>query len=54
MMMRLKGAYRFICKLYDRAQNVKKGELVELKQENLNKEEKYARLKVYEALKKIF
>ncbi|EPU0093002.1 leucine--tRNA ligase [Campylobacter jejuni] len=50
----VEGAYRFICKLYDRAQNVKKGELVELKQENLNKEEKYARLKVYEALKKSF
>ncbi|EAJ6049709.1 leucine--tRNA ligase [Campylobacter jejuni] len=50
----VEGAYRFICKLYDRAQNVKKGELVELEQENLNKEEKYARLKVYEALKKSF
>ncbi|EOI8708942.1 leucine--tRNA ligase [Campylobacter jejuni] len=50
----VEGAYRFICKLYDRAQNIKKGELVELKQENLNKEEKYARLKVYEALKKSF
>ncbi|MFY4690339.1 leucine--tRNA ligase [Campylobacter jejuni] len=50
----VEGAYRFICKLYDRAQNVKKGELLELKQENLNKEEKYARLKVYEALKKSF
>ncbi|TKX31746.1 leucine--tRNA ligase [Campylobacter estrildidarum] len=48
----LEGAYRFICRLYDKAQNVRKGELLELKQENLNKEEKYARLKVYEALKK--
>ncbi|MBZ7959254.1 leucine--tRNA ligase [Campylobacter molothri] len=48
----LEGAYRFICKLYDKAQNVKKGKLSELKQENLTKEEKYARLKVYEALKK--
>ncbi|TKX34462.1 leucine--tRNA ligase [Campylobacter taeniopygiae] len=48
----LEGAYRFICRLYDKAQNVKKGKLLELKQENLNKEEKYARLKVYEALKK--
>ncbi|HDZ5152703.1 TPA: leucine--tRNA ligase [Campylobacter jejuni] len=48
----VEGSYRFICKFYDRAQNVKKGELLELKQENLSKEEKYARLKVYEALKK--
>ncbi|MBZ7953590.1 leucine--tRNA ligase [Campylobacter sp. W0018] len=48
----LEGAYRFICRLYDKAQNVKKGKVLELKQENLSKEEKYARLKVYEALKK--
>ncbi|HDZ5016854.1 TPA: leucine--tRNA ligase [Campylobacter jejuni] len=48
----VEGSYRFICKFYDRAQNVKKGELLELKQENLSKEEKYSRLKVYEALKK--
>ncbi|HDZ5025231.1 TPA: leucine--tRNA ligase [Campylobacter jejuni] len=48
----VEGSYRFICKFYDRAQNIKKGELLELKQENLSKEEKYARLKVYEALKK--
>ncbi|MDX2322841.1 leucine--tRNA ligase [Campylobacter hepaticus] len=50
----LEGTYRFICKLYDRAQNVKKGVLLKLNQEDLNKEEKYARLKVYEALKKSF
>lgn len=48
----VEGAYRFICRLYDKAQNVKKGKLLEFKQEDLNKEEKYARLKVYEALKK--
>ncbi|MBK1972132.1 leucine--tRNA ligase [Campylobacter sp. TTU_617] len=47
----LEGAYRFICKLYDRALSVKSGNYI-LKQEELNKEEKYARLKVYEALKK--
>ncbi|MBM0637166.1 leucine--tRNA ligase [Campylobacter sp. VicNov18] len=50
----LEGAYRFIAKLYDRAQKIRKDKLLELKQENLNKEEKYARLKVYEALKKSF
>ncbi|MBK1991956.1 leucine--tRNA ligase [Campylobacter sp. 2018MI35] len=47
----LEGAYRFICKLYDRALSVKSENYI-LKQEELNKEEKYARLKVYEALKK--
>lgn len=47
----LEGAYRFICKLYDRALNVECGNYI-LKHEELSKEEKYARLKVYEALKK--
>lgn len=47
----LEGAYRFICKLYDRALNVESGNYI-LKHEELSKEEKYARLKVYEALKK--
>ena len=42
----VEGAYRFICRLYDKAQNVKKGKLLEFKQEDLNKEEKFARLKV--------
>ncbi|ELK4666357.1 leucine--tRNA ligase [Campylobacter coli] len=50
----VEGAYRFICRLYDRAQNIRAGELLEFKHEDLNKEEKYARLKVYEALKKSF
>lgn len=48
----LEGAYRFLCKLYDRAKKVKRGPLLTLSQENLSKEEKNARLKIYEALKK--
>ncbi|MCX2682407.1 leucine--tRNA ligase [Campylobacter sp. MIT 21-1685] len=48
----LEGSYRFLCKLYDRALSVQKLPLLQLQQECLNKEEKYARLKVYEALKK--
>jgi len=48
----LEGAYRFINRLYDRALKVKKTPLLNIDQERLNKEEKYARLKVYEALKK--
>lgn len=50
----VEGAYRFICKLFDKAQNVKVGKLLTIEQQGLNKEEKYARLKVYEALKKSF
>lgn len=48
----LEGAYRFLCRFYDRALNVKVGELLKVEQNSLNKEEKYARLKLYEALKK--
>lgn len=48
----LEGSYRFLCRFYDRALNVRGGELLNVKQSSLNKEEKYARLKVYEALKK--
>ncbi|MBS4235241.1 leucine--tRNA ligase [Campylobacter vulpis] len=48
----LEGAYRFIVRLYDRALKLESGTLEEISQETLNKEEKYARLKVYEALKK--
>ncbi|MDO4674299.1 leucine--tRNA ligase [Campylobacter sp.] len=48
----LEGAYRFLCRLYDRARRVKRGGVVEISRENLSKEEKTARLKVYEALKK--
>lgn len=48
----LEGAYRFIVRFYDKALKVKKAPLLQLEQNALNKEEKYARLKVYEALKK--
>ncbi|WP_270966050.1 leucine--tRNA ligase [Campylobacter upsaliensis] len=48
----LEGAYRFIVRLYDRALKLESGALEEISQVALNKEEKYARLKVYEALKK--
>ncbi|WP_270991258.1 leucine--tRNA ligase [Campylobacter upsaliensis] len=48
----LEGAYRFIVRLYDRALKLEDGALEEISQVALSKEEKYARLKVYEALKK--
>lgn len=48
----LEGAYRFIVRLYDRALKLEGGALEEISQVALSKEEKYARLKVYEALKK--
>ncbi|MCR2062211.1 leucine--tRNA ligase [Campylobacter helveticus] len=48
----LEGAYRFIVRLYDRALKLESGVLETISHESLNKEEKYARLKVYEALKK--
>ncbi|MEB2788601.1 leucine--tRNA ligase [Campylobacter upsaliensis] len=48
----LEGAYRFIVRLYDRALKLESGALKEISQAALSKEEKYARLKVYEALKK--
>jgi len=46
------GAFRFIRKLYDRHSRVTEGTLPEIDQKNLSKEEKAARVKVYEALQK--
>ncbi|MCR4942279.1 MAG: leucine--tRNA ligase [Campylobacter sp.] len=49
----VEGAFRFLNRLYDRALNVKKCDKIpSIKHENLSKNEKFARLKVYEALKK--
>lgn len=49
----VEGAFRFLCRLWDKALCVKAhSTLPQISQESLNKEEKYARLKVYEALKK--
>ena len=49
----VEGAYRFIKRFYDRSQNVKKMDsLVSIEHSKLSKEEKFARKKVYEALKK--
>jgi len=46
------GAFRFIRKLYDRHSRVMEGTLPEIDQKHLSKEEKAARVKVYEALQK--
>lgn len=49
----VEGAYRFLARLWDKALSVQKCEkLPEISHENLSKEEKFARLKIYEALKK--
>ncbi|WP_096016408.1 leucine--tRNA ligase [Campylobacter lanienae] len=49
----VEGAFKFINRLYDRSVNAYKTEqLPSINHANLNKDEKYARLKVYEALKK--
>ncbi|TQR33679.1 leucine--tRNA ligase [Campylobacter sp. MIT 99-7217] len=48
----LEGAYRFLCRLWDRALKLEGKKLESIVQEKLNKEEKYARLKVFEAAKK--
>ncbi len=49
----VEGAYRFLCRLWDRALSVTScSQMPEIQQDELNKDEKYARLKVYEALKK--
>lgn len=49
----VEGAYRFLCRLWDRALLLAPCEqMPQIEQETLNKDEKYARLKVYEALKK--
>ncbi len=46
------GAFRFIRKLYDRHNRVTEGTLPKIDQKSLSKEEKVARIKVYEALQK--
>ena len=46
----VEGAYKFLSRLYDRAENAYATDKID--HATLNKEEKYARLKVYEALKK--
>ncbi|TXE83550.1 leucine--tRNA ligase [Campylobacter peloridis] len=48
----LEGAYRFINKLYEKAMNLDNTPLKDIDQNYLNENEKYARAKVYEALKK--
>ncbi|WP_169942046.1 leucine--tRNA ligase [Campylobacter sp. RM15925] len=49
----VEGAFRFLNRLYDKAGSVKKcSKIPEIDHPELNKEEKYARAKVYEALKK--
>ncbi len=52
----VEGAFRFIKKFYDRADNATASteELLNIDHSSLNKEEKEARKKVYEALKKSF
>lgn len=49
----VEGAYKFLSRLYDRAENAYVTDKIpQIDHATLNKEEKYARLKVYEALKK--
>ena len=49
----VEGAYKFLNRLYDRAENAYATDKIpQINHAALNKEEKYARLKVYEALKK--
>ncbi|MDL0087952.1 leucine--tRNA ligase [Campylobacter gastrosuis] len=49
----VEGAFRFLNRLYDKASSVKPVDKIpDIKHENLSKDEKFARLKVYEALKK--
>lgn len=49
----VEGAFKFINRLYERAKNVKISKsLPVIKHEILNQNEKYARLKIYEALNK--
>ncbi|MBF7047441.1 leucine--tRNA ligase [Campylobacter volucris] len=50
----LEGAFKFINRLYERAINLTPGNLEDIVHSDLNKDEKYARMKVYEALKKSF
>ena len=48
----VEGAFRFIRKLYERKERVKGSLLPEIDQNRLDKESKFARMKVYEALQK--
>ena len=49
----VEGAYKFLNRLYDRAENAYATDKIpQIDHATLNKEEKYTRLKVYEALKK--
>ncbi|HHS91705.1 MAG TPA: leucine--tRNA ligase, partial [Campylobacterales bacterium] len=48
----VEGAFRFLKKLYDRSSKVTQKSLPKIDQGSLSKEEKLARVKVYEALKK--
>ncbi len=48
----VEGAFRFIKKLYDRRTKVTSNEMPSIEQSSLTKEEKLARAKVYDALKK--
>ncbi|MDU5326744.1 class I tRNA ligase family protein, partial [Campylobacter ureolyticus] len=49
----VEGAYKFLNRLYDRSTNAyKTNDIPKINHASLNKEEKYARLKVYEALSK--
>jgi leucine--tRNA ligase len=48
----VEGAFRFINRLYEKAISVKGKVMPTINHSNLSKDEKYARLKVYEALKK--
>ena len=49
----VEGAYKFLNRLYDRSESViKTTQIPQISHDSLSKDEKYARLKVYEALKK--
>lgn len=49
----VEGAFKFIKRLYERSKNIKPSEgLIDIDHGSLKKEEKFARKKVYEALKK--
>lgn len=49
----VEGAYKFLSRLYDRSKNAYKTQTIpKISHVSLSKEEKYARLKVYEALSK--
>lgn len=48
----VEGAYRFLNRLYDKASGINVVDFSNINHANLSKENKFARLKVYEALKK--